>query len=420
MKTSNEVVIVMSDEDLVARLASLCLDDARVKSEIVTYLIEVEERRIHLRMACSSMMDFCTRRLKMSPNVAFLRIASARLARRHPCVLPAIARGELHLSTPVLLKHHLTASNAEGLLVEVRGKSVREVEELLAARAPKPDIASTIAPLVEQTVLPSGSRPSPKGPGKPVARIAPLSPARFALQMTVSQEVRDKLERAKDLMRHRNPDGDLAVILDRALDTLLAKLEKECRGKADRPRGARGGRRGSISRAATREVFERDGEQCTFVGTNGDRCPARGFLERDHIASRALGGNGDVANIRVLCKSHNRLHAEDVFGRKHVERAIDLGRRPASSSADARVSEAAPVGATATEGRADDTIDFGRPMSPDQRTRDDDHTRALSGLMHLGFKRGEATRALDRVLECRAQAGWELPDVLREAIGLLT
>ena len=193
----------LSDDDLVARLVSLSLETSRLKAEIVVYLIEVEERRLHLRMACKSMSDFCINRLMMSTNVAFQRIAAAGLIRKHPCLLPLIARGELHLSTLVLLKNHLTAANAKELVAEIHGKSFRDVELLLAARAPRPDIPATIGPVVEQAVPSVSSGSASPTPKKTPARVTPLSPARFAVQLTVSQEVRDRLERAKEMLRHR-------------------------------------------------------------------------------------------------------------------------------------------------------------------------------------------------------------------------
>src|SRR5262249_57347303 len=124
------------------------------------------------------------------------------------------------------------------------------------------------------------------------------------------------------------------------------KLERQRLGKTKRPRATSGGapqpsevpratsgeapqaseaprastRPGYISRPVRREVFERDGEQCTFVDELGRRCPARTFLELDHRSPRALGGAGDAANVSVKCRRHNALAAERVFGRVHVER----------------------------------------------------------------------------------------------------
>ena len=465
----NELNGKLSDDELVAHLTSLCLQTSRLKAEIVVYLIEVEERRLHLRMACKSMSDFCINRLNMSTNVAFHRIAAARLVRKHPCLLPMIARGELHLSTLVLLKNHLTAANAEELIAEIHGKSFRDVELLLAARAPRPDIPTTISLVTEQALLSASSASSASSssvsptPVKTTARVTPLSPARFAVQLTVSQELRDKLERATEMLRHRNPNGDLEVVLDRALDALLAILDKELRGKTERPRRSSGTRRGNVSREARRAVFARDGERCSYQNANGNRCPARGFLEVDHVASRALGGDGDVSNLRVLCKPHNRLHAEEVFGREHVDRAIDLRRsKPPALPVPvprAGVQEGTefPVGvpfvnvalapvaldeAPSLEARAH----FQRPECDDEarvhlqraqcaggaegaggaggaeETRASVCARALRGLTHLGFRPGEASRALDAILERhgRILTNHDLPGVLRETIRLLT
>jgi len=75
-----------------------------------------------------------------------------------------------------------------------------------------------------------------------------------------------------------------------------------------------------------REVFARDGEQCAFISEAGVRCDARSFLEIDHIHPKALGGEDSAANTRLLCATHNRLAAERVFGRDHVQRKIRESR----------------------------------------------------------------------------------------------
>jgi 5-methylcytosine-specific restriction endonuclease McrA len=83
----------------------------------------------------------------------------------------------------------------------------------------------------------------------------------------------------------------------------------------------------AVPRAARREVFERDGERCTFVSSVGQRCPARAYLEIDHIRANALGGGDETENLRVYCRAHNRLWAELTFGREHVAESIDLRQR---------------------------------------------------------------------------------------------
>jgi hypothetical protein len=46
------------------------------------------------------------------------------------------------------------------------------------------------------------------------ARVEPLSPDRHRVQFTASAELRDKLERLKNLMRPSVLDGDLAAIIE--------------------------------------------------------------------------------------------------------------------------------------------------------------------------------------------------------------
>jgi hypothetical protein len=128
-------------------------------------------------------------------------------------------------------------------------------------------------------------------------------------------------------MSHTNPSGDLAVVLERAVDMLIADLEKKKLGKVARPpKPRRPSKWGYIPREVRREVHARDGGQCTFVDEHGRRCPARSFLELDHIRARALGGSGEAANIRLRCRTHNEMHAAQVFGRDYIDQRIHLRR----------------------------------------------------------------------------------------------
>ena len=429
----------LSDDELLTHLGAMSVEDCELKAKIVGYLVEVDKRKLYLRMACKSMHDFCVRYMKMSKSTTFRRLAAARIVQQHPCMLPPLARGEIHIETLLVLRNHLTGANAEELLAASRGKSVEDVEMILAARFPKPDVPSTIVARVEQCALPvlsgSGSGSGSEARRLSPSRITPLSPSRYEVKLTASQELRDKLERATELMRHRNPGGDMAVLVECALDMLLTKLEKELRGKTDRPRQTtRSRRQGAILRGTRREVFARDGEQCTFEDGKGNRCPALGFLELDHVAARALGGSGKASNLRVLCKPHNRLVAEDTFGRAYVERAVQARRaetaakrlvvaessvEPVAGAPPMRVAHAATFGVECAVSSA--------PLAhPDSPIAGGQHVvqcaRALEGLVRLGFKRIEAARALDTVVGRRGgpvEAG-ALPEVLRGTLRLLT
>ena len=56
------------------------------------------------------------------------------------------------------------------------------------------------------------------------SRIEPLADGRYSIELAATPELRDKIERAAHLLRHRYPGGDLEVLLDSALDALLKEL----------------------------------------------------------------------------------------------------------------------------------------------------------------------------------------------------
>ena len=137
-----------------------------------------------------------------------------------------------------------------------------------------------------------------------------LTPERYKVQVTISQETHDKLRRVQDLMRHVVPNGDPAVIFDRALTLLLDDLERRKFARTDRPR-ARGDRQRKgrhIPAAVRREVWARDDGRCAFIGADG-RCAERGFLEFHHVIPFADGGTTTTENLQLRCRAHNAYEA---------------------------------------------------------------------------------------------------------------
>jgi 5-methylcytosine-specific restriction endonuclease McrA len=430
----------LSDQELEHELSSLLASGARVEARIVFHLAEVEERRLHLKAAYSSLFDYCQRRLRLSESEAFYRITAARLARKFPLIFQLLESRSIHLTALRLLRDHLTDQNHRELLAAASGKSKREVEMLIATLAPRPDIPSRIrklpAPRRAALTSPSvaaGFNPVPapshcsaepstdaergtearrttasapslasmpllasapslastelvNGPARTAASetataastqasplrgsehsahprpLEPLSCNRYRLQLTASQALKDKLERARDLMSHANPSGELALVVEKALDALLERLEKERFAQTRRPQStlrmlrkteqahtalrnapspttqqvpdqqhsAQERRREHIPNEVLRTILARDGRRCTYVDGEGQRCPATAFLQVHHEHAHALGGPSTLENLRIVCGAHNRWLAEQDFGRAHQRRFIE-SRAPGRS-----------------------------------------------------------------------------------------
>jgi hypothetical protein len=77
-------------------------------------------------------------------DAACNRIYAARVCRRFPVILDALAAGTLSLTSVRILNAHLTPENQQAVLARARGRSRREIEALVAELAPRPDVASSV------------------------------------------------------------------------------------------------------------------------------------------------------------------------------------------------------------------------------------------------------------------------------------
>ncbi len=334
-----------------------------LEAELLVHLGEIDERKLYLDWAFSSMFAFCVGELGFSEDVACNRINVARAARCMPVILEAVRSGQVHLAGLRLLAPHLTTENQEKVLAEAAGKSKREIEELVARLWPQPPVSTVVRKLPGRPNPPPEASPAFSfGAAMPVAQpespsvlafapppappprrderravVAPLTEETFKFQFTASRACHDKFRQAQDLLRHRIPDGDLATIFEKALDLMIEQVKKERFGTGRKARPASTEGTGeSCSRhipdAIKREVFERDGGRCTFTDEHGRRCGETSALEFDHRDGFARTRLHRADRIRLLCRAHNQHAAEQMYGRAFMERA----RAPVASARTGR------------------------------------------------------------------------------------
>ncbi len=235
MINSNSALGVMSSKDLLAATRELVRRACGVEAELLVHLGEIDERRLYLDFAFPSMFTFCVGELGFSEDATYNRITVARAGRRWPALIEALRSGQVHLGGLRLLVPHLTDENQREVLTQATGKSKRQIEELVARLAPLPAVPDLIRKLPEHVAsvpaqpgltlaAPSASLPS-REEHRPV--IAPLTEETFKIQFTGTRALRDKLRQAQDLLRHRVPDGDLATVIERAVDLLIEEVKKE-------------------------------------------------------------------------------------------------------------------------------------------------------------------------------------------------
>ena len=101
-------------------------------AELLAHIAEFDARQLYSNDTCSSMFDYCVRKLHMSEDTALKRIRVARTAREFPAIFPLLADGRLTLTAVVLLTPRLSAANADALLAAAVHRTKSQLELLLA------------------------------------------------------------------------------------------------------------------------------------------------------------------------------------------------------------------------------------------------------------------------------------------------
>jgi len=269
-------LVGLGNSELLAKLSALVQQSNVLTAQLLAHLVELEERTLHLELGFSSLFSYCVEALGMSEGAAGRRVAAVRVCRRFSGVFERVARGELHLCALCALAPHLTDENARELFDACRRKTRRQVEELLAIRFPRPDVKEQIRRLptrpLATTAVANEARPrshpvepcpttpcalqsaetartrqvpaASNSPSLPTAstallerrrharEIEPLSSDRFGVHFTADAELRDLIERARALARHRLANGDLASLVKLMAASFVQQEEKRRFGVA--------------------------------------------------------------------------------------------------------------------------------------------------------------------------------------------
>jgi hypothetical protein len=321
----------LDDQDLLTSARSLAELGRRTTAQLVAHLAEIERRGLHLAGAYESIFEYCRGGLSLSEGEAYNRMVGARAVRRFPVILDLLTAGSITLTTITVLEKHLQEDNHLELLHEAAGKRKSELLEIVARLQPQPDVKTSVRREAMRPPVPTAFQPalgalpsvgtSPP-PAKPPAStvVAPLAPERYRFQTTISRRTLDKLRAAKDLLRHAIPEGEDDAVLERALDVLLRELDRKRFALSRSPRASTGTAPDArhLPAAVKRAVAPRNEKRCGFVGPDGQRCPARAFLEYHHRQPYMAGGQATVENLVLHCRRHNGHEARRFFAAREV------------------------------------------------------------------------------------------------------
>lgn len=325
----NSFVKNISDQDLDSRLKLLVSKEREVLSHILIHIAEVDRRKLHLDLAYSSLFEYLTKHVGYSNGSAQRRIDAARLSREIPSVIEDLQSGKVNLMQISLLQKSVRQVQSESKIKV----STKTKANLVSGLADKSFSQSQI--LVSQTLDIKLKEPIKASHQKDES---------VRLEVTLSKEQWQKLIRMRELLSNSLPDGSWDRVLEFVSDKIIAQKQISLKrvnkgnmkndifgskGDCDTDRNKNDvkniansngsqvdginidvnsrSEREYISMAVKREVFNRD-RSCQFHDkVSGQKCTSTWQLNLDHIKPVWAGGTNDVANLRVLCGSHNRV-----------------------------------------------------------------------------------------------------------------
>jgi 5-methylcytosine-specific restriction endonuclease McrA len=384
-----------------AALSRLARSRARLDWEEGRLLLDALRSNAHLHLGFGSFGEYIERMLGHTRRATEERLRVAEALERSPGLANALRDGSLSWSAVRELTRVATASNEEAWLEVAKGRTLRQIEELVAGHSP-------------------GDMPNDSG--DPSLR-------RHVLRFEVSAETYAAFREAMAKLRRESDsslDDDASLLLvarqilggptdeGRAPYQIALTVCEECgRGRqqgrgelvevgADVVETARcdaqhvghthvGAEptkaRQDITPALRRHVLRRDGGRCVVPG-----CRQSLFLDLHHVVLRSEGGEHSVDNLITVCGAHHRaLHRGQLVIDGH-----------SSSNLMFRHADGTP---------------YGRIIDPRTTAA---YEQAFHALRSLGFRECEARGALDTVRKESNACEPAFERILRQALAALT
>jgi len=301
------------------RLRGIARRRAALDAEEARWLREAERLQIWKPLGMVSMVDYLERVLGHAPRTAQHRLRVARGLAELPAMTKALEQGELSFSAVRELLRTATPATEAAWLEHARGKSLREIEELVAGHAPGDLPEDPPNPEIEPRVVQFELSPATFAllrqarlaldeehgrhldddqlvaalcgavlDGQPTAE--PTGRARYQIALTVCERCEQGWQEGAGV---RVPVDAATVERARCEAQHIGSLDGEGPERASQ----------DIPPSVVRFVWRRDGGRCQTPGCRS----ARG-LEIHHIVRRADGGTHEASNLTLRCSSCHTAH----------------------------------------------------------------------------------------------------------------
>jgi hypothetical protein len=288
-----EKICRLSDQNLILNLKSLVQKERGITLEILIHLKEIDNRKLFLELGYSSLWSYCTEALGYAEGSAQRRIEAMRAIREMPVLKEKIEAGKLSITNVAKVQSAFRRNQGKGhfkypnidrkMDSNLQPKLDQNIDLKLDVFSKLENKSQRQADILLTEVFPEAICGREK--------LRPIGKNLFELKIVISSELRDKLERVKSEMSHRFPHATWSEIFNAMSDIVIEK------------------KKNSLP-PLRRQVWKKAQGRCEYLDKqSGRRCDGHYKLEVEHVIPKAFGGGDKIENLRLFCRAHNVLVA---------------------------------------------------------------------------------------------------------------
>jgi 5-methylcytosine-specific restriction endonuclease McrA len=371
-----------SDEAILESTQKLVSEERRLTAQLLHHLKEIDRRMIYAKQGFPSLYEFLVSRLGYSSGAAYRRISAMRLLRDFPEIEKKIEDGSMNLSTAskvhgffrdakTITHRNFTPEQKLDILEQVESKTTREVEKILLKIEPEViprdrvrqiTVELTEIKFIADEVLRRklddirlyiSNKYASAGYKEAISEASDIAIQKFETNKVPKifsargvRRVSEKTMPSVDKFEFREPNfgaqstaplnnkqsspvdvknpvdvENLVGSVENSNNQLIQEYQKNYSSQ-EMPQNCLGqkvpqNKRSPIPANLRRQVWQKNNGRCAF-----QNCGSRFRLQIDHIIPLAKGGPTKLANLRLLCQTHNLLEAQREFGDNHMSKHV--------------------------------------------------------------------------------------------------
>ena len=242
-------------------------------AELLNVISEIDETRSYLELGYSSLWDYVTRELDMTPHQAHQFVSVTRKAKEVPILKEKVLQGEITLTKAALIVPELKAENQELWLAKAETNTAREIKEAITEAQGKQKFIEVKLKLTPE-------------------EYAELQKAQDILSQKIKKSATAE-ETVMGLVKTYVTKQDKPQKAVRLLRTSKVNLENIPFGRV-------------LPAQVKHHVFAKSQGQCEALNPDGTRCENKRFLEIHHKHPISQGGSNHPTNLILLCSGHHK------------------------------------------------------------------------------------------------------------------